>query len=225
MKDNLLSRSHLETLSTADLIALADGYGVDIPDSLSRRFIIGELLEIAEELEQDYTDDLNFDDSQVAVHSEEQTLPETYNETMICAILRNPAWVYVYWDISASELNRLKGSRDFDCVMLRASFFSKKESNSPTEFFDIQIALSDRQQYVLLPSGAEKKFMRVDLVAKFKDNSENLAITEKIALSKGAEILSEALPGRELHISRIMELSGMRDLLKLHYENHRQSFS
>ena len=49
MSDMRLSRAHLETLPTADLIALADEYGIDIPENLNRRFIIGELLEAAEE--------------------------------------------------------------------------------------------------------------------------------------------------------------------------------
>ena len=44
-----LTLSYLETLSSADLIALADDYGIDIPDNLNRRFIIGELLEVAQE--------------------------------------------------------------------------------------------------------------------------------------------------------------------------------
>ena len=50
MEQNFLSRTYLETLSTADLISLADDYGIDIPDDLNRRFIIGELLEFADEL-------------------------------------------------------------------------------------------------------------------------------------------------------------------------------
>ena len=48
MDKKILTRSYLETLSSSDLVSLADDYGIDIPDNLSRRFIIGELLEIAE---------------------------------------------------------------------------------------------------------------------------------------------------------------------------------
>ena len=45
----LISRTYLESLSTADLISLADEYGIDIPEELNRRFIIGELLEVIED--------------------------------------------------------------------------------------------------------------------------------------------------------------------------------
>ena len=48
-----VTRSYLERLSTSDLISLADEYGIDIPEDLNRRFIIGELLEATEELNED----------------------------------------------------------------------------------------------------------------------------------------------------------------------------
>ena len=46
-----LSRGFLETLSSIELIRLADEYGIDIPDDLSRQFIIGDLIQLGEELE------------------------------------------------------------------------------------------------------------------------------------------------------------------------------
>ena len=52
MENKNLSRSYLETLSTADLIVLADDFDIDIPDNLNRCFIIGELLEVSEEVNQ-----------------------------------------------------------------------------------------------------------------------------------------------------------------------------
>ena len=47
MDTMLLSRTYLESLSTADLFSLAEEYGIDIPENLNRRFIIGELLDIS----------------------------------------------------------------------------------------------------------------------------------------------------------------------------------
>jgi hypothetical protein len=43
MENKSFTLAYLETLSSADLIALADDYGIDIPDNLNRRFIIGKL--------------------------------------------------------------------------------------------------------------------------------------------------------------------------------------
>ena len=50
MESKKLDRNYLETLSSAELISIADEYGVDIPDDLNRRLIIGDLLELAEEM-------------------------------------------------------------------------------------------------------------------------------------------------------------------------------
>ena len=49
MKDNEISLAYLQSLSTADLLLLADDYGIDIPEQLNRSFIISELYEIAQE--------------------------------------------------------------------------------------------------------------------------------------------------------------------------------
>ena len=98
----------------------------------------------------------------------------------------------------------------------------KEDDEKPLESFDVQIAMTDRQQYILL--SASKNFVRVDLVAmKTGKDDENLAITRKIELPKGSSILN-SLPGRELDLIPAIELSDMRELLTFHFENHRQSF-
>ena len=51
METKNITLSHLATLSTADLLSLADEFGIDIPENLNRSFVIRELLETAEELQ------------------------------------------------------------------------------------------------------------------------------------------------------------------------------
>ena len=53
MDEKQISRAYLETLSFSDLSALADRFGIDVPMDLDRRFLIAELLEINEELNQE----------------------------------------------------------------------------------------------------------------------------------------------------------------------------
>ncbi len=224
MKTKILSRAYLETLSTPDLISLADEYGIDIPDDLNRRFIVGELLEAAEELDRPEQDKMLTDEEHAPVHTDEEELPKTYNETVISAMLRNPAWAFVFWDIRADDLTRLNASGDFSHLSLRVSIFDQIDSSLPAESFEVQVSMDGRSQYVLLPFG--KKFFRVDLIAHFSGKKEDLlAISRRISIPHGNELLTEALPGRELDISPALRLSGLSELLKNHYENHRQSFS
>ena len=221
MKTTALSRSYLETLSSADLLSLADNYGIDVPEDLSRRFIIGELLDVAAELSQvrEQDADMTLADEEPAVAE----LPGTFNETQIGLVLRNPVWAYVYWDIRTGDLAGCTAENDFVSLVLRVTFFDSEDAQSPQESFDVQVGLAVREQYVLLPTN--RRFMRVDLVACFQHRSDDvLASTQRFALPQGSPLLSAARPGNEPTLDRIQELSSLRDLLHAHYEHHRQSF-
>ena len=216
-----LSRSYLETLSSADLIKLADENGIDIPDDLNRRFIIGELLEVSQEMVgQTHSDMKEVESPEV----EDDFLPLSYNETEIDVVLRIPAWAYVWWDISESDFKKATGNPDFKNFLLRLSYFDTADSNTPKESFDIQISLEDREKFVLL--SADKKYFRIDLVAAFRAReSDNLAISKKIKIPSENSLALTAIPGRELDICEINRISGMERLLKSHYNNYRQSFA
>lgn len=218
MDTSVVSRVYLETLSTADLIALADEYGIDIPENLNRRFIIGELLEAAEEINDSNSEEMQ----EVDEIPSSFTLPLSYNETVINVLLRNPVWCYVYWDIRNAEKEALAKSSSFSSIVLKISFFSEEDNVKPIESFDISVSLSDRDQYVLLPI-TEHSF-RIDLYAEFKNQPPKcLAKSRTVLISKDCpEISSELL---DEHSSEIMKLSGYPELIRSHFLNHRQSFS
>lgn len=222
MDNKILTLSHLETLSTADLISLADDYGIDIPDNLNRRFIIGELLEMGEE----------FSQSPVPVPAMKEDgetpednleLPVSFNETEISVIMQNPVWAFVYWDISEEALKKISESSRFKNLVLRISYFENEQESVPSEYYDLQVSLRDREQYVLLES--KKNLFRVDLVAVFTDGSiDSLTTSRKISLPKTPEIFEKARPGQDFEVPRILEVSGLKKILKSNYEKYRQSF-
>ncbi len=218
-KDNRLTRAKLETLSSAELLEIADEYGIDAPDDLNRQFIIGDLLELASELEnpERQKETIVFSDGEEAINV--NVLPESYNETKINVIIRNPASLFVWWDLSEWTLKKIKSSHS--TLRLAIYFFDSLEDEKPADMFDIQIALSDRENYVIIPG--PKKVARVDLVSESLGQSDILAHTEKIELPKGGEIMASK-PGEKLKASKIMELSGAAELLRKHYNNYRQSF-
>lgn len=218
MESLSLSRKYLESLSSADLISLADEYGIDIPDNLTRRFIIAELLEAADEANDRNDGDLTESDS-IKIANE---LPQSYNDTQISAIMRNPVWCYVFWDIKESDLKKILSTPSFISLLLRVSFFSKEDDEKPAESFDIPVESSIRDQYVLLRAG-EYAFS-IELIAEFRTvEPKHLAFTGKKLLPQGCPDLSSAALGKP--VSPIMELSGYPELLKTQYINHRQSFS
>lgn len=219
-KDSRLTRAKLETLSSSELLEIADEYGIDAPDDLNRQLIIGDLLELASELEKPEKpkETIVLSDQEEEVINV-NTLPESYNETKINAIIRNPASLFVWWDLSEWTIKKIRSSHS--SLRLAIYFFDNLEDEKPSETFDVQISLTDRENYVIVPG--QKKIVRVDLVSESLGQDDILAHTEKIKLPKGGEIMS-AKPGEKLKVSKIMELSGAAELLRKHYNNYRQSF-
>lgn len=219
MENIPISLSYLETLSTADLIELAEEYDLDIPEQLNRRFIISELLEIADELNEQNDDDFEGNLENIETTQE---LPFSYNETTIDVVLRNPAWAYVYWDISASDLQDVINVKGFSKLLLRVHFWESEIADKLVDVCELSISVEDRAQYIFLPSG--KKYFSIDLIAEYSNiEPKKLTTSRRVAIPSGAPVIS--LESLEKPMAPILKLSGMQELLKTHYQNHRQSFS
>ena len=217
-----LSRNTLETLTSSQLIDLADEYGIDIPDNLNRQFIIEELIEVAKEIDENsnYKETIKVSDD--AVNTIATELPESYNETKIDVMLRNPVSLFVYWDFSEVQLKQLKSNKI--SIYLQISFFDSMEAEKPEDTFEIQINSEDREQYILIPGG--KKFVRVDLMQNTTSSMDAvLAVSSRLSIPQGSEEFMNFHPGENLKIKPILELSGIKTVLKNHYNNYRQSFN
>jgi len=215
-----LTRAYLETLSTSDLVSLADDNGIDIPEGLNRRFIIGELLELSDDNRRTETE------SPILVGSEytatAEILPDTYNETQITVLLRDPGWVFVYWDFHATVLSSVTGHNRFETFFLRVNSLSDARPALVTDFFDIEVGPQDRKWYIHLSN--RDYSCRIDLYARNSQEKDQL-------LAKSAELLipyisaGDAVYDPQRINPPVLELSGIGDLQKNHFRNHRQSFN
>lgn len=215
-----ITRSYLETLSTQELIALADEYGIDIPEDLNRRFIIGELLEAAEEMADSQPETMQ----ETGEVPDQEELPSTYNETAITAVLRNPVWCYAYWDIRDADRELITHSSAFTALKLKVSFFSDPAEAKPVESFEVSVSLTDRDQYVFIPNS--EKYFRIDLCAEYKNQpAKLLASSRMLTIPKGCAELEMGPAAMEEEQDPILKLSGFPELIRSHYANYRQSFS
>lgn len=223
MGEKLLSRQHLESFSTQDLIALADDYGIDIPQDLNRRFIIEEILESTEELEHDRNADKDVTFTEDSFQPG-QALPASYNETSIHAILQTPAWAFVFWDIRAAELEELRDDPAFDHLFLHIVLFDSGSAEKPSDSLDVRVSPSEREQYVLLSSG--KHYFAIELACCMDGGkTRSLAHTGRIRIPDECSAVTDMQPGKKLEAPELVMLSGFEGLLRNHYLNHRQSFS
>ena len=127
MKKDTLSRAQLDSMSTTELISLCDEYGISVPDDLNRLFIIGELLEASMESQpEEESVKIVEDDGDMP-----ENLPKSYNNTCVDAILRNPAWLFVFWDIKESDSSSLKSDPAFTDLFLHVSFPKSEDDIFP----------------------------------------------------------------------------------------------
>ncbi len=220
MKKDFISRQQIESMSTQDLIELADDYGIDIPDDLNRCFILGEILDAIEEFSNAREETVAITDDNVSIPD---TLPNSYNNTCIDAVLRNPAWAFVYWDLKEHDIKKLKEDISFDGLFIRASFYDNADDDKPEDYFDVHVDFSPKEQYILIPNG--KKNVRFDLMANLNEKTEALATSRMISIPSENEKIQKIQPGMKLDFPELVKLSGIDKILHDHYLNHRQSFS
>ncbi|MCR5063224.1 MAG: DUF4912 domain-containing protein [Treponema sp.] len=219
MAESNITRNYLETLSFSELVAIADEYGVDVPEDLDHRFLIAEILELVNE-EHDEDDEMTI--SSETDEEKKSVFSGNYNETQICMILRNPAWLFVYWNLN--EQDKMKISKIPGCVLkVRVCSMEDEENPVPLDSFEVQLASKTQEQYILLPGNIE--FLKVELVYSSLTQKEVLAFSEIIKVPQGCDEIFDYEPGKDFALSPIEALSGKEVLIKDHFKNHRHSFS
>ncbi len=219
MEHTPLTLAYLESLSTADLVSLADDFGIDIPEGLNRRFILGELLELAEYDSRESPDSGILIDAQYTNSSED--LPETYNETSISMLMRDPGWLFVYWDFHANLFSAITGNYRFESFFLRVNSLSSTSPVVVKDWFDVNVGIHDRQWYVHLPS--DERAVRVDLYSRNTQEKEQL-LAKSLVRAVPVSANATAPQGDRRRQPPLVELSGIAELRKQHFNNHRQSF-
>jgi hypothetical protein len=111
-----LNRPYLESLSTGELTHIALEEGIDVPGGLERVFIIEELLELGEENERDLAEETPLADFVIA---EPAPLPRQYNITYLDVLIRDPLWVFAFWEIKAAARNFWENAEDFGGYCLK----------------------------------------------------------------------------------------------------------
>ena len=146
------TRAYFESITTNELIRIADNLGIDIPPDLDRKFIIEELLEITspDEPAEDTasaadTPDASAGDSAKVTATavvppegemadsglvESVPLPKHYNITFIEVMIRDPLWAFVFWEIKTQDKEHFEKATDFEGYYLKVSPWVKTTAAS-----------------------------------------------------------------------------------------------
>jgi len=143
--NNPVSRSWLESLCTDELIKLADTYGIDIPPGLERIFTIEEILEASNAENQQPVEDIVVNPS----YSETALLPKQYNISFIEVIIRDPLWVFVFWEIKGHDRDVHENAADFNGYFLRViPLVEEKEQQPMEDLFTVSVGAEDNARYL-----------------------------------------------------------------------------
>jgi len=178
MNSPCLTPAYLKSLSTGELIKLAEKYGLDISAGLDRGCIIEELLEYnkknTENLPEREADDKSFGAS--------VALPGQYNISFIDVNVRDPLWVFVFWEIKTQVRELHEKSADFDGYCIHVNPLADKGvPPADTLPFTVNVGSDDISRYLGFPPGNDRCF-QVELRARHKNSFTVLAVSKPFIL-------------------------------------------
>jgi hypothetical protein len=208
-----LTLEHLESLSTPELIDLAAQYGLDIPSGIERAFIIEELL---------YYDHAtvngNHHDAQKDEFKEFAVLPRQYHVSFVEALIRDPLWVFVFWEIKTHDRNAYEKAEDFEGYCLKITPLNEETLEPGGAAFIVTVDGDDHGRYLGFPPEDGRCF-KVEFCLLKGDNCTVIAESRPFTLPRLIE------PKRDEFVQAVYRnplalLSGVERFPLIHSEDH-----
>jgi hypothetical protein len=137
-------KANLASLTTRELVKLADQSGIDLSPGVDRFFIIRELL--------DNTFEEPPGEEPPAERPDVKTvaLPKQYQITYLEALPRDPQWVYVCWELKAQDKEHYEADYQFEGYALRAM---EEKNGAFVESFTVPVGIDDNSWYLGFSGG------------------------------------------------------------------------
>lgn len=219
----VVNRQTLSDASFEALLRLADNYRVEVPENVTR----DELEEIVHDAAEEWylehrqannhlvrIEETKYDIQAAALEyraEEEVELPDSYNETRVVLMLRDPSWAFAYWDLKDSDREAFHRSESFEGLILRVYSLDEPETTleAARQRFDIPVTLLDNRWYINLPD--QETFYRLALVASNGHSERRLAVSNVIIVPRGM-IAETPAGGAEGIGDQIIAQTGIQDL-------------
>jgi hypothetical protein len=132
---------------------------VDIPPGVERVFIIEELLDLGNEDEDGpgKVEEIPLRETELL---EPVLIPKQYNITYIDVLIRDPLWVFAFWEIKIADKDLYEKADDFEGYHLKVFPLKekplplaggKKSSSGPDDPFVIPVGIEDSSWYIGFP--------------------------------------------------------------------------
>ena len=216
MKKRKIKKSQLQSLATSDLIDLANTLELFVPPNFSRISLIKEILELDSELEYLPYNILKT----LPLVDEVEDLPISYGMTEIRLLLRDPMWLFAFWDINANKLEELIKEDPLATIFLRVMSFKTEEDDTYYAFEDINVKKDERSLYI--HTSINEEVTQVALMFKTKHKTEIMAKSNFIYMPR--KNIKNNLCIDASCVSEIMELSGLKYLQQWHFQHYKGLF-
>jgi len=134
-------KAKLASLTTRELVKLADQSGIDITPGVDRFYIIRELLDNSFEEPSEEGEEPPAEKPDIKT----VTLPKQYHINYIEALPRDPQWVYVCWELKAQDREHYEADENFEGYALRAM---EEKNGAFTESFTVPVGMEDNSWYL-----------------------------------------------------------------------------
>jgi hypothetical protein len=210
-------KTHLETLTTNELIKMADSMGIDIPPDFERIFVIQELLE-ADDDSNLWEDENSFAEPEDSPEINEMApLPNKYNVNYLEVLLRDPLWVFVYWEINSLDRKVYESSPDFKGYFLHIISLSFKDGMSATDPFSILVDNADTSWRIYL--SPEIASFQVNLCVSWKERNEIIISSKPVRVPRVFDSADDTFKNSSkypmLSLSGIEEFEILRNIDKI----------
>ncbi len=110
-------------------------------------------------------------------------LPMGYDEDRAVLMVRDPYWVYAYWDLSHTTVQRARDHGDYR-LLLRVQELGGFERTDPSAFYDVAVPKVARSWYLRLPSDGRR--YRVEVALQHRDGTyTKVAQTNVVDVPRG----------------------------------------
>ena len=192
-----MTKDRLRTLSVQELAQIAEQGQIHVLQDMDKEALVSVIFEALEEerLDREETNNLTIQiEAKKFTVSQDQELfldfgkdvelPERYEETRLALMLRDPSWVFCYWDIEDRIRNELSSDPDYAGLVLRVIELAAADwsRDSIVDWFDIPIQFGDLSRYINLPS--EDSFYGIEIHAQLGEKEALVARSNIVSSSR-----------------------------------------
>ncbi len=215
-----MTEERLFSFSYQQLLDISKRGNIPVTPGVDKGALVHEILEALEE-ERNEREELNnlailmesrkfsiFRDEDLDLGQDEDLdLPLRYNETGITLLLRDPSWVFCYWDLADQKARSMAADSSFAGLFLRVVELNSREWSEAEvrDFFDIPVTFNDFRRYINLP--CQDSFYCIELRAVFGEDS--FLVSRSNVIENTREYPAPSEEGDGADCERIKLLSGI----------------